>query len=73
MAETLVLMGDSMELLTAENISFIVNGILVLLYSFLGPKHRKDLRKMKAFYEIAEDGNISKEEEKKIKKFLEKL
>jgi hypothetical protein len=73
MEENLASKETSMEYLTAENISFIVNGILVLLYSFLGPKHRKDLRKMKAFYEIAEDGNISKEEEKKIKKFLEKL
>ena len=73
MAETLVLMEAKMEFLTAENISFVVNGALVLLYSYLGPKHRKDLRKMKAFYEIVEDENISKEEEKKIKKFLEKL
>ncbi len=51
----------------------LISLVLTVAISIMGPKFRKYYKKYKVLAEIIDDGEISSEEEKKIKKMIDKL
>lgn len=62
-----------LENIDAGILAEILTLILGLVTSIIGPKYRKSLKKYKAMMDVIEDGEITKEEAKKIKKTLERI